>query len=181
MNSWKSILFGTFLGLIASAVIWLTSKPPQGVPIELRPPPTASPLVVHVAGAVVNPGVYELKRGSRVNDAIQAAGGVLEDGDTQAINLAKVVSDGERVWVPYKGEVGDDGSIMEEGRLLININTANQETLEKLPGIGPVTAGNIIKYRNEHGLFEKIEDIQNVPGIGYVTFQDLKDLITVGN
>lgn len=181
MKSWRLIAFGVLLGFIGSAIIWLTSSPPRGEPIKLMPPPTEQPLFVYVAGAVVNPGVYQLKRGSRAQDAIQIAGGVTDDGNIEALNLAKVIKDGERIWVPPEGSTPNNELVMNEGgEFIININTADQKTLEELPGIGPVISQKIVQYRQEHGLFEKIEDIQNVPGIGSATFETLKLLITVG-
>jgi len=181
VKSWRLIAFGILLGFIGSAIIWLTSSPPRGEPIKLMPPPTEQPLFVYVAGAVVNPGVYQLKRGARAQDAIQAAGGVSDDGDIETLSLAKVVKDGDRIWVPREGSSSNNGLMVnEDGEYLVNINTADQKMLEALPGIGPVTAQKIIQYRQEYGLFEKIEDIQNIPGIGSATFETLKLHIIIG-
>ncbi len=174
------MLLGVLLGLLVSAAIWLTIRSPQGVPVVLIPPPTKLPLLVDVSGAVAHPGVYPLQHGARVKDALSAAGGMTGDADTKRVNLAAFVRDGEKILVPDKHSAPADISIATDGeQVLININTASQSLLEDLPGIGPVTAKSIIQYREEHGPFENIEDICNVPGIGPATFENLKDSITV--
>jgi len=190
----KTILYiflGILLGLLLAGGIWLTARPPQGESVELRPAPTPKPLRVHVAGAVVRPGVYELPEDSRVLDAVEAAGGFVAEADKSALNLAALVDDAERLDVPYVAgyeptetsgfvvvSTGTPSSSNGEG--LVNINTATLGELDALPGIGPTTAQRIIDYRNENGEFGSIEDIINVPGIGPATYDELKDLITVG-
>ena len=169
----------------------LISSPPRGAAIQLSPPPTTPPLVVHVSGAVTQPGVYELERGSRVQDAIQAAGGITLDGDTQALNLAAPLEDGALVYVPLQIEAqpmmmtpgaaipSQAGNPAPAPGGLININTASQSELESLPGIGPVLAQRIIEYRQSHGPFSNAEEIMDVSGIGPGIFKKIKDLITV--
>jgi competence protein ComEA len=178
------------LGLFGTGLIWLASSPPRGNPIQLIPPPTAEPLQVHVTGEVNQPGVYELPIDSRVYDAVQAAGGFTLDANAEAINLAAPLEDGQQVRVPSKisNQEPDLNQGEEEGfrspppiYLLININTASQEVLETLPEIGPVTAENIISYRQNEGAFTQVEEIQKVPGIGPITYEAIKDLITVGD
>jgi competence protein ComEA len=169
--------------LFGVGVIFLVTRPPRGEAVILIPPPTQSPIVVYVNGAVVNEGLYSLPTGSRVNDAIQAAGGFTEFADTYVLNLAKVLEDGEQIVVP---EIFSSGVTENETRssnppfLLININTATLEQLDSLPGIGPATAQKIIDYRSANGPFKRIEDIQNVPDIGQVTFDKIRELITIG-
>jgi competence protein ComEA len=174
-------------GIWIGGLIWLVSIPPRGEPVSLRPAPTPGLIHVHVAGAVEAPGVYELPRGSRVIDAIEAAGGLLSDSAPAAINLAEVLEDGVRIDVneaPAPGletseQTGADPSVALNAR--IDINTANRAQLESLPGIGPTIAGRIIDYRETNGPFEKTADIVRVSGIGPETFDTIKDLITVND
>lgn len=188
------LLAGIIIGLLSAGVILLVSRPPQGAAILLRPPPTQVPLIVYVTGAVSEPGVYSLPINSRVEDAIQKAGGMTEEANSNAVNLATTLQDGLQIHVPLKSEPAILGSGVtssserEEGgekqtgsttiSYPININTASQAELENLPGIGPVTAQKIIEYRQENE-FLIIEDLQKVSGIGPATFEKLKELITV--
>ena len=141
---------------------------------------TAESLVVDVGGAVNEPQVVELKPGSRVCDAIDAAGGLAENADITELNRAAEVTDGEKVYIPALGnkaaaEKGGDSS--ETGK--ININSASSSELQTLTGIGPAKAEDIIDYRESSGKFKKIEDLKKVSGIGDKTFEKLKDMITV--
>ena len=152
-------------------------------------------VVVYVCGAVVNPGVYELSEGSRIDDAVTAAGGFSEDADRTYVNLAARLSDGSKLQIPTLSETSDEtlakeinsfdaedngsGSGASEGGGLININTASQTELATLPGIGEGIAGKIIKYRDENGSFKSIEDIMKVSGIKDKLFSKIKDQITV--
>lgn len=139
---------------------------------------------VYVCGAVARPGVINLKYRSRVVDAVNACGGFVTDADINSINLAKIVSDGERVWIPRVGEAsnGQIGVSANDGpseQQKVSINTANADDLDTLPGIGKTLAENIISYRGEHGTFESIEQLLEVDGIGPKKFADLKDKITL--
>ncbi len=137
-----------------------------------------SMIYVHVCGRVNNPGVFELESGSRVFAAIEAAGGISEFADTQSINLAKEIKDGEQIYIPEIGEqVNEAGSVASDG--LININTASADELTTLPGIGQSRAKTIIDYREKNGGFSAIEDIMNVTGIKDASFAKIKDLIKV--
>ncbi|MGO3751157.1 MAG: helix-hairpin-helix domain-containing protein [Peptoniphilaceae bacterium] len=133
-------------------------------------------IYIHISGRVKNPGLVELKSGSRVIDAINSAGGMYEDADLDSVNLAKKLSDEEKIYVAKKGEV-DLTTYTESSNHKININTANSSELENLPGVGPKTAEKIIKYREENK-FNRIEDIMNVGGFGQKKFEDVKDFIT---
>ena len=147
---------------------------------------------VYLCGAVENEDVYSVPAGSRVNDVVVLAGGLSEDAAAQYINLARVVSDGERIYIPYEGDISDDmserliqthditeGSVDAIGKGLININSADKNELMTLPGIGEKKAEDIIRYREDNGGFKSVEDLMNVDGIKEGTFQKLKDKITI--
>lgn len=146
-------------------------------------------IVVHVAGAVKNPGIVELKENSRVADAIEKAGGLSEDANINKINLAYVLEDGMKIYVPANNDTEEVEYMTENSGVndwsenpkndIVNINTANISELETLPGIGGTTAQKIIKYREENGKFDAVEDIQNVKGIGNSKYENIKDLICV--
>jgi len=185
-NGWWNVLFSVVFGLLGGGILFLVTRPPRGQPIQLLPAPTATSIIIYITGAVNQPGVYTLPPGSRVQDGISRAGGFLPNADPQSINLAAMLKDGERVFVP---EVTDN-QFTEDSRspevpstvlqYPIDINTASQAELESLPEIGPVTAADIVAYRDQNGAFKSIEEIENVPGIGPKTFESIKEFITVG-
>ncbi|GFN34506.1 helix-hairpin-helix domain-containing protein [Tepidimicrobium xylanilyticum] len=139
-------------------------------------------IIVHVSGEVYNPGIVELKAGSRVIDAINLAGGLKKDADSDKINLARKLSDEEKIHVPKIGEdISADLSssyLTSSGEGKININICTKEELISLPGVGEALAERIIEYR-KHSPFKTIEEIMNVSGIGSKKFESIKDLITV--
>ncbi|MBS3942600.1 MAG: helix-hairpin-helix domain-containing protein [Actinobacteria bacterium] len=145
----------------------------------------AGPLIVHVTGAVVRPGVVTLDAGTRVADAIAAAGGATGDARTDLLNLARPLQDGEHVHLPRDGEEplpvpsGDGQAAGVDPTGLVDLNTATTAQLETLPGIGPAKAAAIVRHREEHGRFAVPGDLRDVPGIGEATFQQLADLVTV--
>lgn len=143
---------------------------------------------VDVGGCVKKPGVYEVSASSRIFQVIEKAGGTTSDADTSGINQAESVTDGMKILVPEKNEDGSgNAGGASEGTVstgaadssLVNINTADAETLQTIPGIGPVTAQKIIDYRNANGYFKEIGDIRNVSGIGDKTYAKISSLITV--
>ena len=144
-------------------------------------------LVVHVAGAVQVPGVYRLGAGSRVLDAVKAAGGVAADSNADAINLAASLTDGERVYVPRVGDVapivvsgGTGGSAAgHTASGPVNLNTATADDLDTLPGVGPATAASILAYRDQHGPFTSVDGLGDVRGIGPAKLDALRGLVTV--
>ncbi|TKD70407.1 hypothetical protein FBF83_13195 [Pseudalkalibacillus hwajinpoensis] len=138
-------------------------------------------IMVDVKGAVVQPGVYEMKSVSRVKDVITRAGGFVQDADQSQLNLAGKVADEMVIYVPVVGEVSTMPQMgnLSEGTELISINTADLNELQELPGIGPSKAEAIIQYREENGAFKAIEELQNISGIGEKTFEKLKDLISI--
>ena len=152
------------------------------------------PLIIHITGAVKNPGVYQLKSTDRIVDAVKIAGGATEEANLDLINLAALLKDGQKIIVPYKtyNETGEETntntynnveSVYSSSSLStsakININTANANMLQALSGIGPVLSERIIEYRNQNGLFGVIDDIKDVSGIGEKKFEGIKDLICV--
>jgi competence protein ComEA len=193
------ILAGTAAAVAAVAGgFWLLRPPPEPPETVLpyasttvaSPATTATTtpevLVVHVAGAVGAPGVHELQSGSRVDDAIAAAGGLAPDADAARINLAAPVADGERVYVLAVGEqepplaagTSPAGSA-DAPTAPVNLNTADAELLDSLPGVGPATAAAIIEHRGRVGAFTSIDQLLDVPGIGDAKLEALRDLVTV--
>ncbi len=143
-------------------------------------------IAVHVCGAVVNPGVYQLEEGARVIQAIEAAGGVCAGAVQDYLNLAGLVKDGDKIYVPLENEVEsgyipDSMGETKETVLCININTATKSELMQLPGIGESKADSIISYRKEHGNFKSTEDIMLINGIKEAVYSRIKDYIKVQN
>ncbi|WP_052668962.1 ComEA family DNA-binding protein [Nitriliruptor alkaliphilus] len=149
-------------------------------------------VTVHVAGAVAAPGVVTLPAGSRVTDAVDAAGGLLGDADPSRINLARPLEDGEQLLILREGEeppepppgaaggpTAADGAASGGGGP-VDLNRATVEQLQSLPGIGPAIAARIVQHRDQHGPFRTPGDLRDVSGIGEKRFQDLADLVTVG-
>ena len=149
-------------------------------------------VVVDISGAVASPAVVELPAGSRVQDAIEAAGGLTDDADITDLNRAAELADGEKIYVPHEGEEveattstgtassSSSGSTSSDGDTdLVNINTADADELDTLPGVGPATAEAIIEDREANGPFTSIEDIMRVSGIGEAKFADMQDYICV--
>lgn len=150
-----------------------------GAPATDAPAPSAQ-VVVAVVGYVVTPGLVTLPAGSRVADAVAAAGGALPDADLTTVNLARVLVDGEQVAVGVPGAVAVPGSSAGGGEAVpLNLNTASETELEELPGVGPVLAGRIVAWRTDNGGFASVEQLQEVDGIGPSTFEDLRDEVTV--
>lgn len=189
------VLIGVLAGFALAGVLLFISRAPAGESITLQPAPTKAPIAVHVIGAVPRPGLYEFAEGARVQDAIDAAGGLLTNANVDTVNLAALLIDGEQLTIPFKAGEGstttEDDSLVLPGVTstpstsdtsdveLININEASVEELDTLPGIGPTIAQRIVDYRTENGPFQIIEDIMNVSGVGPSTFENIKDLITV--
>jgi len=151
-------------------------------------------IIIHITGAVKIPGIVKLDEGSRIEDAINKAGGLTEDADISRVNLAYVLEDGTKIKIPSNLDVGDlqddvlsNGSgegIIEESEKTtqsssLNINRATEQDLQKLPGIGPSLASKIINYRNENGKFSTVEDIKNVNGIGDSKYENIREYICV--
>lgn len=144
---------------------------------------------VYICGSVKNPGVYEIDEGARVIDILEVAGGQSENACPEIINLAQPVVDGQRIYVPSREEITGGSSLFFTENLsndyyssdnrIININAANLEELETLPGVGPVIAQNIIEYRNRNGSFKKKEELKSVTGIGDKKYEEISKFISV--
>ena len=175
------------------ATLPVATLPASSVPLDSTPARVSTTVpdgvVVHVAGAVAEPGVYEVEPGSRVVEAIERAGGVTEGADAAALNLAAIFPDGARIVVPLKGEPVPPDVIFTSGAAdgtdgprtpgaLVNVNRATASELEALPGVGPATAAAIVDERTTHGPFVSIADLERVPGIGPVRLAALSELVT---
>ena len=179
-------------------------SPSPGAPGTVASGAAAGSVVVHVAGAVRHAGIVRLPLGDRVTDAVDGAGGATGEADLSRVNLARVLVDGERVYVPSVGEAeppqtldgvvgpapdgtggaaaGGTGTGTGVGGgpgAVVDLNTADQATLETLPGIGPSLAGRILAWRQEHGRFAAVEDLPDVSGIGDARFAELRDRVRV--
>jgi competence protein ComEA len=175
-----------------------------GAPVDAAPPssgaaPTvgdgAAPtgVVVHVVGQVVAPGLVTLPAGARVADAVDAAGGPTDEADLSALNLARTVVDGEQLRVPAPGEEvlpppaaggtdgtsGASGGAAATGSAVVDLNSADEATLDTLPGIGPALAGRILAWREENGPFTSVDELDEVSGIGPAVLERLRDLVRV--
>ncbi|KFF60667.1 hypothetical protein JF66_02830 [Cryobacterium sp. MLB-32] len=186
--------------LVAAVVISAVTQPAErpigaGPSPAVRPPTSAFSMApaddsvpptifVHVLGSVHNPGLFEVAAGARVMDAVAQAGGLTESADQAGINLARLLADGEQVYVPAIGEspavpiAGDGQGQVGSPPAKVNINTAAAADLDTLPHVGPMMAQRIIDYRTANGLFSSVDDLRNVTGIGDKTFESLKDLVT---
>lgn len=189
------------------ALATVTASPAAGSPAPATPPgslsspqPSSSPssvpkIVVHVLGAVRKPGVVSVADGARVKDAIKACGGLTDTADAAELNLAQVLADGQQIVIGTRdepeGEVrdqqsgpgstsstGSGGSTAAPGSV-VNLNTATVAQLDELPGVGPVTAGKIIAWREANQKFSRVEELQEVDGIGPKTYADLAPLVKV--
>jgi len=172
------------IGVGAFAMLHRPAPPPETTLPRARSetsPATIAPdeTVVDMAGAVARPGVYRLATGARVDDAVRAAGGPAGDADLDRVNLAAKVADGQRVYVPHRGEPApaDDVGGGADGPL--DLNTATLEQLDALPGVGPATAQAILDYRAAHGAFHSLNELLRVRGIGDARFAALRSRVRV--
>ena len=208
----QRIVAGCCTAVLLGGIAWFVLKP-SPVPIDAYVPrvttvsATSTPMspaiiTVHVAGAVITPGVYRLPSSARVVDAVASAGGALRSADLESINLAQTITDTEQIYIPIKKvsrprvttaprlrpqrtspttiPIASDGSAGSQPTRFINLNTATASELDSLTGVGPSTAKAIIAYRTKKGSFSKVEDLLNVPGIGPAKLAALRDQVTVG-
>lgn len=198
-RSWPSALIAVLVGALGLGGGYLLRQPADATPIVIAPPPatataapatvaptdTPAPLVVFVSGAVQSPGVYQLPPGARVADALAAAGGLSADANPNAVNQAAPLHDGDQVHIPAQGEAALEPPAgvrsapviidLDAPGQLVNVNRASQAALEELPGIGPARARDIIANRP----YATVDDLLRVPGIGPVTLESLRPLVTV--
>ena len=172
-----AILFATFLftNTRGRAVAQESAKP------TLTMPAVAKTILIHVAGKVKRPDVYPLLAGSRVSDAIKAAGGANKGVDLGDINLARVLMDGEQVYVGYVAKANSSSSKSSKSRFtgVININRGTKAEFDSLTGIGPVIASRIINYRNTNGPFLALDDLLKVSGIGSKTLERIRPRLSL--
>ena len=202
------LALGTYLikNLTGSEDVFILEANADEITVEIQEAVTTEEkeviIVVDIEGAVNDPGIVYLPEGSRVNDAVEKAGGLTDKADTLGVNLAAKLTDGDKVYIPRENEEKKVSSTEPAGIItnnatssisnssstdsaggtgggLVNINTANSEQLQTLSGVGPVTAQKIIDYRTSSGGFKKVEDIMKVSGIGTKTYEKLRDKITV--
>jgi competence protein ComEA len=170
-----------FFALAGGIALLVRRGAPSGV--EVTPPPAAvrADVTVHLTGAVTSPGVYTLPEGGRLQDAVSAAGGLAREADEQRVNLATRLRDGEQYHIPRLGEASTPapGLVAPPASTLVNLNTASAEQLATLPGIGATRAQAIVAYRQQHGSFQRVEDLLAVSGIGPSTLERLRTLVTV--
>lgn len=170
---------GLMVGIIGLSFIYYSVFPPaeemQPIVQNGQEVTDITGVAVYVSGAVERPGMYFLPQGSRVADAVKAAGNWLPYADTESVNLAQKVAEGDHVSIGYNFSPPES----KLGIMLVNINYATEKELETLPGIGPATAQKIIDYRRESGLFGATEDLKKVKGIGEGKFQKIRTHITV--
>ena len=176
-RSW-SVAVGLLVIAVAAA-LWFgrTSVEPAALAVSGTAADPSSSITVHVSGEVVAPGLVHLPQSARVADAVAAAGGSTRDADLSAVNLASVVRDGDQVVIPSVTVSQPGGGAESDGRIRINRATASE--LEQLPGVGPVLAERIAAYRDEHGSFEVVEDLLDVPGIGEGKLATLRDSVAL--
>jgi competence protein ComEA len=178
------LAYGILIGLLVGGVLFLLSKPTRGEPVKLRPVPSPNPILVHISGEVAKPGIYSLPFQSRIKDVVESAGGLTELADDSKLNLAALLTDGQKISVPARpvqpdGRVGSIPEVLENVVFPIDLNTASQFELESLPEIGPKTALAILAYRDEHGPLKSVDELLNVPNIGPATLLKIQDFVTV--
>jgi competence protein ComEA len=166
------------LGQLARARGGDDATPAAAAPIAIEDAGAGERVVVHVAGAVRRPGVYRLRSGSRVQDAVRLAGGAKPRADLGGLNLAAKLEDGRQVLVPRR-EPAAGGGAAAATPAKVNLNTATEVQLDGLAGVGPATAAKILAYREQHGSFGAVDELGDVPGIGERRLEALRELVTV--
>ena len=182
------------LAVLGGAGLWYSRSLPRPIDVAVTPSATpvvdpsvvasaslaAMPLIVDVAGWVQEPGVYEFAAGDRVIDAVERAGGARDGADLSLLNLAAALTDGQQILVPKEGQaVAVPGTVPGGATGQVNINTADPVALETLNGVGEVLAAAIVTYRDENGPFTSVDQLEEVPGIGPATLEELRDQVTV--
>lgn len=181
----RIVVLGVCAALALGGIVAVSRlRAPTAIPVpvavveEKTTPTPIPPVIVDVAGAVARPGVVRLAYGARVGDAITAAGGITPDADLAALNRAALLRDGARVYVPKYGETAPAGSIGSDAEGKVDLNHATAAELEALPGIGPATAGRILRSRDQRP-FAKVEELQTRGLITARVLADIRDLLTL--
>jgi competence protein ComEA len=182
------ILIGCVIGIFNANLASKQSSPetsPNPIIADIKAKSKPLQCFVHISGAVIREGVYKMNVGDRIIDLLKLAGAT-SNADLDSINLAEVLSDGEKVVIPrnagksaIKSQMQSFSASQSKTDKIININTADEKELDSLPGIGPVMAKKIVDYRSEKGSFYNIEELKGVPGISEKKFDKLKALISV--
>lgn len=184
----EKVVIGLLVLLLLGGGVWRGFESKAGGPelvqadLETTGPevePEPELITVHLAGAVVNPGVYHLPTGSRVYELLDLAGGFSDEADRDFLNQARPLMDGEQIFVLKHEENATVSSSAAGSSAKININSASAAELTSLPGIGEVRASQIIAHRDKHGLFTDIKELMDVSGIGEKTFENIAELITI--
>ena len=201
MKPWLTLIYGLLLGLLIGGLIILIANPSPGNAITLNPAPTATstplpsptktmePILVQISGEVAAPGIYSLQKNARLDELIALAGGMTIEADLARVNEVALLHDGDYFYIPAEGEAIPEtaansstnltGDLDPQFEYPLDLNAADQEALESLPGIGPAKATDILAYREAHGGFTSIEELENVPGIGKATVESLLDYLYV--
>lgn len=186
--------WGLALAAVLMLGVWYLSRGGPAVASSSAPPPAikvqsgdsgGGSVIVHVAGAVRRAGVYRLRAGARVDDALARAGGATAKADLDQVNLAAKVEDGRQILVPRRLPKSTPAAPAAPGQAAapgqpavpVNLNTATLEQLDGLPGVGPVTAQKILDYRTEHGAFHSVDELDAIAGIGPARLDTLRDLV----
>lgn len=172
-RTWVLAVAVAVAGSAGAFLIWPSAPPPTVLEV-LSPVAAERTITVHVSGLVARPGLVSLPAGSRVADAVIAAGGVHGEADLAALNLAAPLVDGQQLIVPGSGVAPSAA-----GTIGIRVNTADAEALDGLPGVGPVLAGRIVAHREAHGPFTTVEDLLDVPGIGESKLAAIREVVVV--
>jgi competence protein ComEA len=187
----RRVLAAALLALVLVVVAWRHAASGAPAPLRVAPvvPARASPgaaaatarlLVVDVVGAVRRPGLVRLAEGSRVADAIARAGGLRHGAERAGVNFAAPVSDGQQVVVPHRGAAGAAGAAAGSAAVStgpVSLSSATAEQLDTLPGVGPATAQKIIAYREQHGAFRSVDELDAISGIGPSRIANLRGLV----
>lgn len=199
MNQVRQMIYGILVGLLAAGGILLISRQDPGAPIALSPAPTptqtslpkptktAEPIQVQIGGEILNPGIYELPVNSRLITLIKMASGLTAQADQDRVNQAAILMDGDYFYIPAAEEdIPETASNAPQNHLQsgelefdypFDLNNATQDALESLPGIGPTKASDILAYRDNVGRFSSVEELLNIPGIGQVTLENIRDYL----
>ena len=199
MNQVRQMIYGILIGLLAAGGILLISNPDRGVPVTLSPAPTqtktslpkptntAQLIQTQIGGEILEPGTYELPAKSRLSTLIELASGLTPQADLDRINQAAILKDGDYFYIPAIGEdIPETANNAPQNRsensefefvYPLDLNTAAQDALESLPGIGPAKASEILAYREKVGRFYSVEELLNIPGIGQATLENISEYL----